>query len=174
MHVKGNCLEPRLVQVLLLLRSETYTSLSIALFVGRLTGKAMAQHSMPFLIGCVEFVQALGLLLLLVLHDVVLLSGGFGIADSLTRNLDGGLIVKKKSVQIVPDGGTASVGSGEPFSIPAPSADLLMSCIKPIHLLFCLSVCPSVCPSVRLSVRLSVHPSVHTSVHLHIHSHHQT
>ena len=68
---------------------------------------------MPLSIRCVALFQVLGLLLLLVVHDVVLLSGSFGVADSLTRNLDGGLIVKKKSVQMVPDGGTASVGSGE-------------------------------------------------------------
>ena len=123
---------------------------------------------MPLSIRCVALFQVLGLLLLLVVHDVVLLSGGFGVADSLTRNLDGGLIVKKKSVQMVPDGGTASVGSGELLCIPSPAwlekADI--NALLPTCMCACLPACLPVCLSVR--------PSVRPSTHLHVYRHHQT
>ena len=54
------------------------------------------------------------LLLLILLHDALLVFGGISLADNFfTLNLEGGLIVKKKSLQLVPSGGVATVGSGE-------------------------------------------------------------
>lgn len=53
-------------------------------------------------------------LLLILLHDALLVFGGISLADNFfTLNLEGGLIVKKKSLQLVPSGGEASVGSGK-------------------------------------------------------------
>lgn len=58
--------------------------------------------------------QVLMLLLLILLHDALLVFGGISLADNFfTLNLEGGLIVKKKSLQLVPSGGAATVGSGE-------------------------------------------------------------
>ncbi len=57
--------------------------------------------------------QAIVVLLLILLHDALLVFGGISLADNFfTLNLEGGLIVKKKSVRVVPSGGAASVGSG--------------------------------------------------------------
>ena len=53
-------------------------------------------------------------LLLVLLHDALLLYGGFSLATNFfTLNLDGGLIVEKKRLQLLPSGGIADVGSGE-------------------------------------------------------------
>ena len=53
-------------------------------------------------------------LLLILLHDALLVFGGISLADNFfTLNLEGGLIVKKKSLQLVPNGGVATVGSGK-------------------------------------------------------------
>ncbi len=54
------------------------------------------------------------ILLLILLHDALLIFGGFSLANNFfTLDLEGGLIVKKKSLQLVPSGGTATVGSGK-------------------------------------------------------------
>ena len=53
-------------------------------------------------------------MLLILLHDALLIFGGFSLANNFfTLDLEGGLIVKKKSLQLVPSGGTATVGSGK-------------------------------------------------------------
>ena len=53
-------------------------------------------------------------LLLVMLHDALLLYGGFSLATSFfTLNPKGGLIVEKKRLQLLPSGGVAAVGSGE-------------------------------------------------------------
>ena len=58
--------------------------------------------------------QVSSILLLILLHDALLIFGGFSLANNFfTLDLEGGLIVKKKSLQLVPSGGTATVGSGK-------------------------------------------------------------
>ena len=58
--------------------------------------------------------QVSSILLLILLHDALLVFGGFSLANNFfTLDLEGGLIVKKKSLQLVPSGGTATVGSGK-------------------------------------------------------------
>ena len=53
-------------------------------------------------------------LLLVLLHDALLLFGGFSLAANFfTLDLEGGVIVKKKDLQLLPSGGVATVGSGE-------------------------------------------------------------
>ena len=52
--------------------------------------------------------------LLVLLHDALLLYGGFSLATTFfTLNLEGALVVEKKRLQLLPSGGVATVGSGE-------------------------------------------------------------
>ena len=61
--------------------------------------------------------QLLLVVVLILVHDALILLAGFAIAtNALTLNLEGGLLVKKSSVQMVPSGGDVTVGSGELLS----------------------------------------------------------
>ena len=53
-------------------------------------------------------------LLLVLLHDALLLYGGFSLATRFfTLNLKSGMVVEKRRLQLLPSGGVATVGSGE-------------------------------------------------------------
>ena len=54
------------------------------------------------------------LILLILVHDALILLAGFALANNaFTLNLEGGLIVGKRSVRMVPKGGEVTVGSGK-------------------------------------------------------------
>ena len=58
-------------------------------------------------------VQVFLVILVILVHDAIILLAGFALANNaLTLNLEGGLVVKKRSVAMVPKGGGVTVGSG--------------------------------------------------------------
>ena len=58
-------------------------------------------------------VQVFLVILLILVHDAIILLAGFALANNaLTLNLEGGLVVNKRSVAMVPKGGGVTVGSG--------------------------------------------------------------
>lgn len=92
--------------------------------------------------------QAFMVLLLVVLHDALLLYGGFSLATRLfTLNPGGGLIVENKRLQLLPNGGVAAVGSGELTEYPKGQLlhSRMSSCSiqQPVLLTVCM-VCKTV------------------------------